>query len=246
MLDNTTLVSLSRQVVLRRQMDVIANNLANLQTGGFKASEQIVQEYVMPEAEATTAMPGDRGISYVIDHGTVQNLASGPQRLTGNQLDMAIDGEGWFTVQTPNGERYTRNGAFLLNNEGELVTAEGFQVMGDGGPIAFDERDGAIAIAEDGTISTEVGIKGRVRVSVFDDDNQLVPEGSSTFSSPVAPQVSQTARVRQGVLEGSNVKPVLEITRMIEVSRAYTSLSNILERVEDLRSNAIGVLAEVA
>ncbi len=226
-------------------MDVVANNLANLETSGFKASSQIFEEYLMPEAEATHALRGDRDVSFVIDTGTLQDLSPGPTRQTGNPLDMAIDGKGWFAVQTPDGERYTRNGAFVLNSEGDLVTTEGFQVLGDGGPISFDDRDGAIAIGADGTISTEAGEKGRIRVAEFDNEVLLVPEGSSTFSSPVPPRASDTARVRQGMLEGSNVKPIVEMTRMIEVTRAYTSLSNILEKVEDMRRNAVGILATI-
>ncbi len=226
-------------------MDVVANNLANLETSGFKASSQIFEEYLMPNADATDSLPADRDVSFVIDTGTLQDLSAGPTRQTGNPLDMAIDGEGWFAVQTPDGERYTRNGAFQLNRDGDLVTTEGFQVLGDGGPISFDDRDGAIAIGSDGTISTEAGEKGRIRIAEFATEVLLEPEGSSTFSSPVPPRTSDTARVRQGMLEGSNVKPIVEMTRMIEVTRAYTSLSNILEKVEDMRRNAVGILATV-
>ncbi|MCT8972827.1 flagellar basal-body rod protein FlgF [Microbaculum marinisediminis] len=245
MQDNTLLVSLSRQVALRRQMDVIANNLANLETGGFKSSDVLFEEYLMPKAEASDALPGDRDISYVIDRGTLQDFAPGPIQQTGNPLDVAIDGEGWFVVQTPAGERYTRNGAFLLDNEGALVTAEGHRVMGDGGVITFDERDGAVAIAADGTVSTKAGEKGRLRVAVFDDDAILQPEGSSLFSAPVQPQTANDATVRQGMVEGSNVQPIVEMTRMIEVTRAYTSLSSMLERMDDMRRNAISVLAVI-
>jgi flagellar basal-body rod protein FlgF len=226
-------------------MDVIANNLANLETGGFKASSQIFEEYLMPDAEATASLPADRDVSFVIDTGTLQDLSAGPTRQTGNPLDMAIDGEGWFVVQTPDGERYTRNGAFQINRNGDLVTTEGFQVLGDGGPISFDDRDGAIAVGADGTISTEAGEKGRIRVAEFDAEVLLVPQGSSTFSSPVRPRAAEAARVRQGMVEGSNVKPIVEMTRMIEVTRAYTSLSNILEKVEDMRRNAVGILATI-
>ncbi len=245
MQDNSILVSLSRQVALRRQLDVIANNLANLETSGFKSSESLFEEYLMPKAEASDALPGDEDISFVIDTGTVQDFSPGPMRQTGNPLDVAIDGDGWFVVQTPDGERYTRNGGFLLDRDGTLVTPEGFRVMGDGGAITFDERDTSISIGTDGTISTDAGEKGRLRIAVFDDNDLLEPEGSSTFSAPVQPTVAANPRVHQGMVEGSNVKPVVEITRMIEVTRAYTSLSSMLERIDDMRRNAIGVLAVI-
>lgn len=245
MLDNTILVSLSRQVALRRQMDVIAHNLANLETGGFKASGMMFEEHLMPGAEASHALPGDRDISYVMDTGTLLDFSPGALRQTGNPLDVAIDGDGWFVVETSGGERYTRNGGFQLNSDGMLVTVEGHQVLGDGGPILFDESDGEISIAADGTISTEAGDKGRLRVVRFEDEHVLKPEGSSTFSAPVQPRDALDVRVHQGMLENSNVKPIVEVSRMIEVTRAYTTLSSMLERMDEMRRNAIGVLATI-
>lgn len=245
MMDNTILVGLSRQVALRRQMDVIANNLANLETGGFKSSGILFEEHVMPGAEATAAMSTDRDISFVMDTGTLMNFAPGPNEQTGNPLDVAIDGEGWFVVDTPDGERYTRNGAFLLDRDGNLVTVEGNKVLGDGGPITFDDRDGAISIAADGTISTEAGDKGRMRIVAFANEQELQSAGSNLYRSDVQPQDAESIRVRQGMLEGSNVQPIVEITRMIEVTRAYTSVSSMLEKIDDMRRDAIGTLSMV-
>jgi flagellar basal-body rod protein FlgF len=227
-------------------MDVIANNLANMQTGGFRSSEMLFEEHLMPVAEATTAAaPADEDISFVMDRGTLIDFSPGQFKQTGNALDVAIDGEGWFVVDTQDGERYTRNGAFMLNDEGTLVTASGDPVIGDGGPVTFDERDGAISIAADGTISTEVGDKGRLRVVAFADESELEAAGANVFSSEAQPQDAENVQVRQGMVEGSNVKPIIEMTRMIEASRAYTSLSSMLERIDEMRRNAVSVLAVV-
>jgi len=245
MIDNTILVALSRQVALRRQMDVIANNLANVETGGFKASDILFEEHMMPVAEATSALPADHDVSFVIDTATLTDYSPGPNQQTGNPLDVAIDGEGWFAIETAAGERYTRNGGFLLDPEGNLVTVNGDKVLGDGGPITFDESDGAISIAPDGTISTEAGDKGRLRVVAFADENALESVGSNLYAADEQPQDAENARVRQGMLEGSNVRPIVEITRMIEVTRAYTSMSSMLQNIDDMRRDAIGVLAVV-
>jgi flagellar basal body rod protein FlgG len=152
-MQNALLVGLSRQVALAREMDVIANNLANMNTSGFKADGAVFEEFVSPTARADNFLAADRRISFVHDHATWMDLSQGPLERTGNPLDVAINGKGYLAVQTPRGERYTRNGALQINNSGELVTAEGFQVMGESGPITFQPKDRNITISQDGTIS---------------------------------------------------------------------------------------------
>lgn len=245
MMDNAILVALSRQSALRRQMDIVANNLANMQTGGFKASNVKFEEHLMPVAEASAAAPGDQDISFVIDTATLVDFSEGPMRRTGNPLDVAVDGPGWFVVDTAAGERYSRNGSFHIDNAGQLVTHAGDPVLGDGGPILFAEEDGAVTIAADGTVSTEAGDKGRIRVVTFEDDALLRNAGDNLYEADVQPEDAEGAIVRQGMLEGSNVRPIVEVTRMIEVTRAYTSLSSMLERINDMRTDAISALARV-
>ena len=226
-------------------MDVIANNVANLGTTGFKAESMLFEEYLMPEAEWTADRPQDREMSYVEDVATIRDFSPGALVQTGAPLDVAINGKGWFVINTPDGERYTRNGAFLLNQAGELVTSEGYQVLGESGPMIFGTNDTGVSIASDGTISTDAGNKGRLRIVEFETDMALKPEGSSLFSTDQTATIMTQPRVAQGVLEKSNVQLILEISRMIEVNRAYQSLAAMMERSDQLRRSAISDLAEI-
>jgi len=157
-------------------------------------------------------------------------------------------------VQTPRGERYTRNGALHINASGELVTSEGYQVLGDSGPITFQAKDRSITISQDGTISVREGNnaktesqRGKLRMAGFDFPGQLQKDGSSTFMAPqsVTPQTDTTSRFVQGTLEKSNVRGVVEMTRMIEVTRSYTQIANMLAQQTDLQQTAIDKLAAV-
>lgn len=253
-MQNALLVGLSRQVALGRELDVVANNIANLDTVGFKADGAVFEEYIGQTARSGN-MPGtDSRVSFVQDRATWINLGQGPLDHTGNALDVAIDGSGFLAVQTPRGERYTRNGALHINATGELVTSEGYQVLGDAGPITFQPKDRNISISEDGTISVREGDnaktesqRGRLRMAGFAFPGQLQKDGSSTFMAPqnVIPQTDTTSRFVQGALEKSNVHGVVEITRMIEVTRSYTQIANMLSQQNDLKQTAIDKLAAV-
>jgi flagellar basal-body rod protein FlgF len=246
-MENALLVGLSRQVALRRELDVIANNLANLGTTGFKGESVLFEQHLASAARAEQfESPIDRQISFVLDRETHTDLAQGSFNQTGSLLDVAIDGEGFFVVETPQGDRYTRAGSFALSSTGELVTAAGYRVMGEAGPIVLDPSDTNIAIARDGTISTPAGERGKLRLVRFDNPAQLTRYGDNLFASPEQPAAAgPRTRAVQGSLEKSNVHPVSEISRMIEVTRAYTTLANLMSRTEDLRRSAIERLAEV-
>lgn len=253
-MDNALLVGLSRQVALAREVDVIANNIANINTTGFKSDGAVFEEYISPTARAENFIGPDQLISYVQDRATWVDLSQGALERTGNALDVAIDGRGFFAVQTPNGERYTRSGAFQINNNGELVTSEGYQVLGESGPIIFQPKDRDITISPDGTISVREGNnsltesqRGQLRVVGFTQANLLQKDGTGTFLAPegVTPQADKLSRVAQGSIEKSNVRAVMEMTRMIEVTRAYTQISNMLAQQAALQTTAIDKLAEV-
>ncbi|MCC6946278.1 MAG: flagellar basal-body rod protein FlgF [Bradyrhizobiaceae bacterium] len=246
-MENTLLVGLSRQVALRRELDVIANNLANLNTTGFKGENVLFEEFLDRRARTDHFIaPLDRQVSFVLDRETRTDLSQGPFQQTGSNLDVAVDGDGFFVVETPQGERYTRAGSFVLNAAGELVTPAGFRVLGNAGPVVFDPNDTDFAIAADGTISTREGERGRLRLVRFEDPSQLIKEGNNLFTSEAAPLPADArTRVVQGSLEKSNVNPVLEIGRMIEVTRAYTTLANLMGRTDELRQSAIQQLADV-
>ena len=129
-MENASLVGLSRQIALQRELDVVANNIANLNTTGYKSDNTVFQEFMMPVARANQFRGADRQISFVQDRATWIDLTQGPVETTGNPLDVAISGNAFLTVQTPRGERYTRNGALQINSQGQLVTSEGLQVVG--------------------------------------------------------------------------------------------------------------------
>ncbi|MEP0518647.1 MAG: flagellar basal-body rod protein FlgF [Hyphomicrobiales bacterium] len=242
-MENAELISLSRQTALRRQMNVVANNLANISTSGYKTERSMFSEYMMPVAEATTFPTQDQRLSYVWDRGTLTEFDAGPIKLTGAPLDVAIDDNAFFVVETEQGLRYTRNGAFQLNTEGTLVTSEGFAVQGEGGPISFGPTETNISIAADGTISSSAGEKGKLQAVTFDAPQQLTRAGSSLFAGEGA--IPSQSLFTQGALEGSNVRGVVEVTEMIEVSRAYQSLANMMKRFDDLRKDAVQRLGTV-
>ena len=252
-MQNALLVGLSRQVALARELDVVANNIANLNTAGFKSDGAVFEEYVSPTARSENFMGADRPVSFVHDRATWIDLSQGPLERTGNSLDVAINGRGFLAVQTPRGERYTRNGALQINNNGELVTSEGYQVLGESGPITFQPKDRNITISEDGTVSAREGnnmtdsLRGQLRIAGFDQPGRLQKDGASTFLAPagITPQADKISRVMQGTVEKSNVRSVVEMARMIEVTRSYTQIATLLAQHADLQRTAVDKLAEV-
>ena len=205
-MENTLLIGLSRQMALQREMDVVANNVANLNTNGFKANTSIFEEYLMPVARANNFPAGDNRLSFVQDRGTLLDLSQGAVQLTGNALDVAIDGDAFLSVQTPRGERYTRNGA-----------------------------------------SPDDVPRGKLKLVRFAQPQRLIKDGSSYFSAPAGaqPGVPEKVKLVQGAIEKSNVRSVVEMTRMIEVNRTYAAVAGLMQSQGDLRRNAIQQLAEV-
>src|SRR5258705_5759455 len=235
-MENASLVGLSRQIALSRELDVVSNNIANLNTTGFKADNVVFQEHLMPLARANQFRGNDRQVSFVQDRASWLDLSQGPLEQTGSPLDVAISGNAFLTVQTPRGERYTRNGALQINSTGQLVTSEGLQVIGQNGPIVFQPNDRDISIGIDGTISVREGQnttdsqRGKLKLASFERPRQLEKDGTSTYRAPngVTPQVAGAdVRVNQGVIEKSNVNSVMEMTRMVEVTRTYTQIASM-------------------
>jgi flagellar basal-body rod protein FlgF len=252
-MENTLLVGLSRQMTLERQMDVVANNVANVNTNGYKADNSLFQEFLKTGAHEDNFVGKDRGVSYVLDSGTYKDLSQGPIAQTQNPLDLAIDGGGFLAVQTPAGVRYTRDGGLQINNQGQLVTAAGDQVLGNSGPIVFQPTDHDVNIAPDGNITVLEGIntvdavRGKLQLVSFADAQKLLKEGSNLYSAGagIAPQPDAASTVRQGFIEKSNVNSVSEMSRMIEVTRAYSSIATLLQQESDLHKTAIEKLADV-
>jgi flagellar basal-body rod protein FlgF len=253
-MENASLVGLSRQIALQRELDVVANNVANLNTTGFKADNVVFHEHLMPVARANAFRGIDRQVSFVQDRATWLDLSQGPLQQTGNPLDVSVSGSAFLTVQTPRGERYTRNGALQINSQGQLVTSEGLQVIGQSGPIVFQPNDRDISIGLDGTVSVREGTnttdsqRGKLRLVRFDQPQRLQKDGTSTYMAPAgmaAQDAGADVRVNQGVIEKSNVNSVMEMTRMVEVTRTYTQIASMLQNQSDRRRSAIEKLAEV-
>ena len=166
----------------------IANNIANVNTAGFKADKSLFEEYLTSGAHEDNFVGSDRRVSYVQDRGTFRDFSQGAAEQTKNPLDVAIDGSAFLVVQTPAGERYTRDGGLQLNNQGQLVTVAGNPVLGTGGPIVFQPTDHDVNVTPDGTITVVEGngrtdsIRGKLRLVSFADAQKLLKEGSNLYT----------------------------------------------------------------
>jgi len=244
-LDNAAYIGLSRQMTLRRELDIVANNIANADTTGFKVEQLLVGTEVGQRARNHNVQPG---ASFVLDHGIGRDFAQGALQQTGRDLDFGIEGEGvFFTVADGQGDAYTRDGAFTLDGEGRLVTKAGAAVQGEGGEIVLDATQGPVTVASDGTM-TQAGLPvGRLSLARFDALGVLSKDGDGLYRnrSNAQPIEAAGAQVRQGMLEGSNVDPLVEITSMIEISRAYERASKMIEQTSELSRRSIERLGRV-
>jgi flagellar basal-body rod protein FlgF len=222
-MENVSYVGLSQQMALQREMEITANNIANMNTSGFKAQGVMFLEYL------NKAQAGDQPLRQVMDYGVYRNLAPGTMKQTFNKLDVAVQGDGYFSVQTPAGVRYTRDGSFTLNSNKELVTQQGYQVLGDGGPIAIQADAHDITITDQGDISTEKGALGKLKVVTFANQQALKPVGNNLLDAGSEPESAiDIPKVSQGMVEASNVNPVVEMNKMITILRAYQSAQKML------------------
>ncbi len=246
-MENASLIGLSRQVALRRELDVIAHNIANVDTAGFKAQRVAFEQFLMPEARGDGFPAADRGIHYVQDRGTWRSMASGAMETTAAPLDVAVNGDGFFVVETAGGERLTRNGAFQVAADGTVVTAAGDPVLTTAGRLVLAEDETGLTFGPDGTITTSAGERGRLRLATVDDPQALTAQGDSLFEpgGPLVEIAPGDARVMQGVLEKSNVRPIVEISRLMQVTRSYESLASLMQRGDDLRRGALERLADI-
>lgn len=244
---NTGLYSAFLGMRARQQtLDTIANNIANASTGGFKAdrlfhhSIEVAEAAILrakvagtntsdatatPLLSDTTNDPSNR--VFGILSGGVTDFSTGSFRETGRPLDVALDGQGFFVVQTPRGERYTRAGTFTLNAAGQLVTQQGDLVVGESGPITVPRGKSNLGIGTDGSVSADGQVIGKLRVVRFDNPGTAVEkEGDSLFMTKgtAQPQEAFGTRVLQGTLEMSNVNVVSEMATMMQNSREFDSL----------------------
>jgi flagellar basal-body rod protein FlgF len=250
-MDNTLYVGLSRQMALRREFDLVANNIANTETVGFKVESLMLA--VKPERPSGGAFRGsstavnNAPINFVLDPAVARDFSQGPMKPTGNPFDLAIGGEGFFKIASASGERYTRDGRFSMDATGKLVTAQGDAVQGDGGDIILDPKAGQPTISEDGTVSQGGASLGKIALVRFADLAGLSKDGDGLYSNPSnqASTPAGAAKLAQGSVEGSNVQAISQITRMMEVQRAYESISNMMDKTSQMNSEAVDRLGKV-
>lgn len=239
-MENVSYVVLSYQMALQRHMDILANNVANMNSTAFRGERPLFQEFLVTADDGSTT-------SFVEDVGLLRNLNPGSIQQTSNTLDVAISGEGFFVVDTADGPRYTRNGNWRLDEFGQIVVGTGNPVVDDAGlPIVVDPGDGAITIRADGTVLSEAGPIGKVHIVSFENEQALQKLGDGLFSA--GEQIAQPATnysILQGMLETSNVNGVVEMTLMMEVANAYRTTAQMNSTNDDLRRRAIQTIGQV-
>jgi len=243
-MENALLIGLSRQMAMTREMATIANNLANMNTAGFKSESMLFDQFVMKGASEGN---GPSKITFVQDFGQHRDLRDGTLQMTANPFDVAITGEGYFRVQTENDVLYTRNGHFRLDEAGQLVTANGDPVLTDAdAPILFAQDETGITIARDGTVSSSLGLRGKLSVVTFENPQNMQMAGGTLLRTLQDEQPVDEPRLVQGAIEGSNVKPIIEMTNMIEVTRSYASAQKLIDQSDQMRRKAIQELGSPA
>ena len=240
---------------LERHMESTSNNLANANTAGYKADQPTFKEVlsgatkIAPESEQEQFLSHEYLDLYVgMDKSSVaidsigKNYSAGPMRSTQNPLDIALENEGFFTVSTPQGDRYTRAGSFTLNDQGQMITQEGFQVLGQNGPIAIEGND--IKVDENGGVHVDGGFVDKLNLVEFRSPQRLQKLGRNLFA-PVdndnVPLPSDKVKVRQGMVEESNVSSVKEMVGMIGANRTYEAVMKAMKNINRLDEQAISL-----
>lgn len=247
-MDNINYIALSRQMALWKQMDTVSNNMANMNTAGFKQDDTLFSSYLVQTADAQGI--GSAPLYFTEDFGTFQNFAEGAFEETGNVFDVAIQGDGFFCVETPAGEMYTRKGQFSLSSEGALITNDGALVLSENNePIFFAPGEKEITITESGDVMTENGTIARLKVAHFADNQKLLKVAGTMFENVAGNDMTigtDNMRLAQGAIEKSNVNPIEEMTKLIKVQRSYEYVQQMIDNEHDRLSNTISTYAQLA
>jgi len=225
-------------MALKRQMEIIANNIANQSTMSFKSEKALFEEYLLPTSNG-------KEVSYVQDYGTLRNTEEGTFQTTNNPFDFAIHGKGYFVLETPFGNRYTRNGHFQRNEESELVTTAGRKVLDDQDDIiVIDPALGEFSVSPDGTIATSAGPIARLKIVEFENEQKMRKVASGVYRTDEKPvdEDEMSSTILQHTIEASNVKPILEMTNMIYVQRSYSSSQRVSQTDHEIQRKMIGKL----
>jgi flagellar basal-body rod protein FlgF len=250
-MDNTTYVGLSKQILLQRELDIVANNLANVDTTGFK-----VEGLTTATDTATPArtIGVNQPVQFAVDNGVARDFSQGGLQQTGAPLDLAIQGRGFFQVQAGSATAYTRDGRFATDSQGQLVTQDGNPVLGaSGSPIILNPQGGPPAIGRDGTVTqmlpgqTQAQVVGQIGVVDFADMSVLSKQGGGLYTNTtnVPPTPAPDATIKQGMLEASNVQPIIQVTELIRINRAYAAMAQMMSDNANLSDSAIQKLGSV-
>ncbi len=239
-MDTGIYIALSKEVGTLRDMDVTSNNIANMTTTGYESDNLLFTDFL------TSTTPQENNVAFANDVSTYRNTAQGTMQSTGGTLDAAIEGAGYFVVQTPLGIRYTRNGNFKIGPDGNLVTSDGYAVLDDSNqPVTFDTIDRVIQIREDGTVNVDQTDRATLKIVDFDNPQLMHRLGNTLYSSDVPSKPAQNFRVLSGMLERSNVQPVTELTHMMYLSRSIASTINFITTMHTLERKASDTLAKI-
>ena len=232
-------VAISAQLAMERRLEAIASNIANVNTAGYRA--------VGVSFSTELAQAGQNQVSFSSSGESYVERNQGPISHTGNSLDVAVDGDGWLGLETPTGTVYTRDGRFHMTSDGELQSVNGYSVLDTGGsPITLDAAGGPVTIAENGAISQAGKQLGVIGLFLIPPDAKLTRHDNSAVipDKPPDPVEDMTANsVRQGYVEGSNVNPIVEMTRLIETSRAFDQATTAITQSDEVDQEAIKTLA---
>lgn len=239
-MENSIYLGLSRQMVLQTDMDIVSNNIANMNTSGYRAQNMLFKEYI------SHPRGGDEPLSFSYDYGEYKMTNPGSMEQTNNPLNVALNGPGFMAVQLPDGSTaYTRDGNFHRGADGTLLSSGNYPVLGQGGPITLPSDATEISIDEKGNISDQNGSFAQLQISEFNNVQDMKPQGNNAYTTKEQPIAAKKTVAWQGFLEGSNVVPVKEITKMIEILRNFQSTQNILDTENSRLRSAIQKLTQV-
>ncbi len=242
-MDNTINIAVSRLAAQQRAIDVVAGNLANASTPGYRAERMVFADWLVAQPNHAEP-PGGRMVAFTQTRATYRDRAEGTLTQTGNPLDLALSGEGWFTVQTAAGTRLTRAGRFTLQQDGTVTDGAGDPLLDvNARPLQLSAADTELTVKADGTLRSQNGVIGQIAVVAPTDPNRITAEGGRLFRADVPTAPVARPKIVQGTVEDSNVQPIAEITRMISTERDFQFVSQMVEAEGQRRQSAIDKIA---
>jgi flagellar basal-body rod protein FlgF len=238
-MDTISSIALSRLTAQSRAMDVVASNVANISTPGYRAERMVFADWLSPQT-GTSAPRGDRSLAYTQDRATYRDRAEGTITQTGNPLDLALSGGGYFTVQTAAGTRLTRAGRFTLQANGGITDEAGNALLDTAGvPLRVSAADTQLTVTGDGSLSSQNGPIGKIGVVTPTDPNRMTAEGSRLFRADVPTTSVTSPKIVQGAVEDSNVQPVQELVSMMSTQRGFQFVTQFVEAEGQRQQSAI-------